>query len=208
MALQDYDVRPINSTVGKEFIREHHYTHGVHNGPMCYGLFDGGNALVGVIAFATPSSENVCASVFGSEFKRSVTELHRLVILDSAPKNGESFLIARALKMLHRDRPKYVAVLSFADWTEGHLGIIYQATNAIYTGTSARATFYRDDAGRLRHPRQNGVNITKKMALDRGWEPVARDGKHRYLYLLPTGKAERRLWSSRLLLKSLEYPKA
>ena len=67
-------VEKISATRGKEFVKEHHYSHGIHNGPMCYGLFDDWE-LVGVCAFATPSSENVCASVFGggAEKKRNRT---------------------------------------------------------------------------------------------------------------------------------------
>ena len=200
-------VEKISATRGKEFVKEHHYSHGIHNGPMCYGLFDDWD-LVGVCAFATPSSENVCASVFGKGQKRSVTELHRLVLLDEVPKNSESWFIVRALKALKKDRPYYNAVLSFADATEGHLGIIYQATNAIYTGTSGKATFYLDETGRLRHPRQNGVNITREVAQEKGWSPVKREGKYRYLYLLPDNRQHRKTLESSLLLSSLPYPKS
>jgi len=199
-------VEKISASRGKEFVKEHHYSHGIHNGPMCYGLFDGWD-LVGVCAFATPSSENVCASVFGSEHKRSVTELHRLVLLDEVPKNSESWFISRALKELKKDRPYYNAVLSFADATQGHVGIIYQATNAIYTGTSGKATFYLDPTGRLRHPRQNGHNVTKEEANVWGWKPTQREGKHRYLYLLPNDKQHKKVLQSQLLLNAQPYPK-
>ena len=202
----DYIVDKISSAVGQEFVKTHHYSHGIHNGPMCYGLFDD-TRLVGVCAFATPCSEAVCASVFGVEHKRSVTELHRLVLLDECPKNSESFFIVRALKLLKRDRPNYNAVLSFADATEGHIGTIYQATNALYTGTSGRATFYLDSTGRLRHPRQNGVNVTKEFVQENNWKPVKREGKHRYLYLLPVDKKHKRVLQSNLKLVNLPYPK-
>lgn len=205
--LDDYYVRSAPASVAKEFIKEHHYSHGVHNGPMTYGLFSKDGVLVGCLAFATPSSEAVCSSVFGQEFKRSVTELHRLVLLDEVPHNAESFFISRALRLLRTDRPKYAAVLSFADTTQGHRGVIYQATNALYCGTTGRSTFYEDETGRLRHPRQNGVNVTLKMAKERGWNPVKREAKHRYLFLLPMSRSERKTWMSRLLLETKEYPK-
>ena len=113
----------------------------------------------------------------------------------------------RALKALKKDRPNYNAVLSFADATEGHLGTIYQATNAIYTGTSGKATFYLDQTGRLRHPRQNGVNITPNVAKEMGWQAVKREGKHRYLYLLSNGKNHKRTLLDQLQLESKPYPK-
>ena len=202
-----YEVAKISATMGKEFVKEHHYSHGIHNGPMCYGLFDGMD-LLGVLAFANPCSENVCASVFGVELKRSVTELHRLVLLDEVPKNAESWFISRALKQLKKDRPDYLAVLSFADATQGHIGTIYQATNAIYSGTSGKATFFLDQSGRLRHPRQNGRNISKEEAALMGWKPVKREGQHRYLYLLPNGKKHKKQLMNMLKLQPLPYPKA
>lgn len=199
-------VEAIPSKVGKDFVKKHHYSRGIHNGPMCYGLFDKGE-LVGVCAFANPCSENVCASVFGSENKRRVTELHRLVLLDKAPRNSESWFIVRALRQLKKDRPNYWCVLSFADSTQGHIGIIYQATNAIYSGTSGNATFYLDSDGRLRHPRQNGKNINREQARKMGWTPVKRMGKHRYLYLLPDNKRHKKHLQSLLKLPSMPYPK-
>lgn len=203
-----YEVRRMKSPDGKEFIRRHHYSRGSHNGPTCYGLYSkASDELVGVCAFAAPCSENVRASVFGTDSKSSVTELHRLVLLDEVPHNGESFFIGRALTLLKADKPGICAVLSFADATEGHIGTIYQATNALYCGTSGRATFYRDGDGRLRHPRQNGVNVGALAARALGWEPVKRDGKHRYLFLLPNSKHHRKELIGRLRLTSLPYPK-
>lgn len=186
--------------MAKEYIIKNHYSHGCHNAPSpCYGLFrrvDSMNLigeefqLIGVLMFATPCSENVRASVFGCEFKDWVIELHRLHILDVTPKNTESWFISRCLKLLKNDRPHTKAVISFSDTTEGHDGTIYKATNAYRVGTTSKCTFYIDKDGRLRHPRQNGVNISKEDAIARGWKPVKRDSKNRYLYLIPKDKRE------------------
>lgn len=201
-----FTVSKLNSKDGKEFVKQYHYSKGIHNGPICYGLFQN-DKLIGVCAFANPCSENVCASVFGLEYKRTVIELHRLVILDETPKNTESWFISRVLKLLKQDRPNTWAVISFADATQGHLGIIYQATNSFYTGTSGKATFYLDSTGRLRHPRQNGKNISKEEALKLNWVPTKREGKHRYLYLLPDNKSHKKTLLNMLKLKILPYPK-
>ena len=201
-----YTARPIKSSDGKAFIREHHYTHGCHNGPMTFGLFDG-DSLIGVCAFATPSSENVRASVFGPDHKNAVTELHRLVILDCTPTNTESWFISRALRWVSEYKPALRGVLSFADATEGHRGTIYQATNALYCGTTSRTRFWRDPDGRLRHPRQNGVNITPAMAAERGWVAESRAAKYRYLFLV--GDKGDRKWAKRNLRLTPEpYPPA
>lgn len=203
---ENFSVRKIDTKVGKEFVKTHHYSHGIHNGPMTYGLFDGVN-LIGVCAFANPCSEAVCASVFGVDDKRSVTELHRLVVIDDTPKNTESWFISRVLKQLKVDKPQYNAVLSFADSTQNHRGVIYQATNAFFCGTSGKATFYIDETGRLRHPRQNGKNISREDAKQFGWKPVKREGKYRYLYLLPNDKRHKKELLNKLKLQILNYPK-
>lgn len=190
--MKPYRVMRIGCKEAKEYIRKYHYSHGCHNGPSpCYGLYDGID-LIGVLMFATPCSENVRASVFGKDHKDMVTELHRLHIQDVTPKNTESWFISRCLKQLKKDQPNIKAVLTFADSTEGHEGTIYKATNAYRIGSTGKATFYIDGDGRLRHPRQNGVNITAKMAEQKGWKPVKRGAKNRYLYLLASSKKEKK----------------
>lgn len=187
----DYTVKRIPCKTAKEYIIKNHYSHGCHNAPSpCYGLFEVDN-LIGVLMFATPCSEAVRASVFGRDYKDRVIELHRLHILDVTPKNTESWFISRCLKLLIQDKPHIRAVISFSDLTEGHTGVIYQATNAYYCGQTGKATFYLDADGRLRHPRQNGVNITQKEATRRGWEPVKRGNKNRYLFIIGS-KRERK----------------
>jgi len=169
-------------------------------------LFDG-DRLIGVCAFATPNSENVRASVFGPENKHRVTELHRLVILDETPTNTESWFIVRALKGLKEYRPQIWGVLSFADGTEGHRGTIYQATNALYMGTTGKARFWRDPDGRLRHPRQNGHNVTPDEAKAKGWVAEMREAKHRYLFLLGDGPTHRKYLRKQLADRVKPYPK-
>jgi len=168
----------------KEFIVQHHYSRGSAYRPSpCYGLFDGDN-LIGCLMIAVPCSERVRASVFGIEYKNHVKELHRLAIIDDTPKNTESWFISRCLKLLREDDERLWALVSFADPTQGHEGVIYKASNAYYYGRSSKSRFYLDGEGGLRHPRQCGVNISMKAAKEKGWEPVMREGKHRYLFIL------------------------
>ena len=189
----NYEIRKISAKSAKAYIHEHHYSHGSHNGPSpCYGLYDN-ETLIGVLMFATPCSENVRASIFGEDYKDAVIELHRLHILDITPRNTESWFISRCLKLLKVDRPKTLAVLSFSDTTEGHNGTIYKATNAYRCGTTGKALFYLDQEGRLRHPRQCGININKEQAEVLGWKQVKRDSKNRYLWLLPDNKSHKKL---------------
>lgn len=198
-------VRQISGKTGREYLRENHYSRTCHNGPMCWGLFLE-ETLVGVCAFATPSSEAVRSSVFGEDHKDKVTELHRLHTRDGLPKNTESWFVAQSIRGLREYRPKLRALISFADSTEGHVGYIYQALNALYCGTTGRATFFRDPEGRLRHPRQSGVNVSREDALSWGWVPERRESKHRYVLLI--GSRAQRRWARRnLLLERYDFPK-
>jgi hypothetical protein len=190
--LIDYEVKQIKFSTARDYIKENHYSHGCHNGASpCFGLFDN-DSLIGVLMFATPCSERVRASIFGVEHKKHVTELHRLHILDCTPKNTESWFISRCLKLIKQIKSEIWAVVTFADQTEGHEGTIYKATNAFRLGNSPPMRFYIDKTGRLRHPRQNGKNIGLKEAEGMGWKPVMREGKLRYMWLLPDDKRHKK----------------
>jgi hypothetical protein len=63
-----------------------------------------------------------------------VLELKRLYVDDVGIPNIESYCIAKSLKLLKHDDPNVMVVLTYADEKEGHLGKVYQATNAIYLG--------------------------------------------------------------------------
>ena len=193
-----HSVSRIKSSVGKAMIRENHYTHSCHNGPMCYGLHQA-ESLIGVIAFATPISEAVRAKPFGLTHKDRVTELHRMWAQDGHSKNALTFFISRAFDLLLEDRPDIRCVLSFADSTEGHTGHVYRAANATYAGTTgSRALFFRDEQGALRAPRQCGENITREIGVQRGWTPEWREPKFRYLWILGPNKREKKMWTKAL----------
>lgn len=207
--ISNYEISLIDCETAKKYIIRNHYSHGCHNAPSpCYGLYDN-NKLIGVLMFATPCSENVRASVFGEKYKNWVIELHRLHILDLTPKNTESWFVSRCIKLLKKDRPDIKAIISFSDSTQGHKGIIYQATHFYYCGKTGKATFYLDQDGRLRHPHQNGENITLKKAQERGWTPTTRFSKNRYIYILGKSKVEHKQLIKMCKYKLVEgnYPK-
>jgi hypothetical protein len=207
----DYVVKQIGKGLAREFIAEYHYAKGAGNAIMPWGLYEQQNGrLVGVIAFQTPISENTRASIFedipgGAKehgercegcpyiakehaLREHVTELHRMAIHPDAPQNTATWFISRALDALKAYKPKYWAVISMADSTEGHDGTVYQAANADYYGTSGRRKFYRDQDGHLRNPRQVGENISQYEAKERGWDIEQREAKHRYVFWLPDQK--------------------
>lgn len=202
-----YRVRPLPFLAARDFVTAHHYSKGTPNAQTAaYGLWEG-SWLIGAIMFATPCSEAVRGSVFGPDHVQRVTELSRLVILDVTPRNAESWLIARALHALKLERPHLWAVVSFADPSAGHVGTIYQATNALYYGQGRRERFFVDPGGRLRHRRQCGRNISPERAAELGWTPVTRLPKHRYAFFMGDSKRHRRELLERTVLERQPYPK-
>lgn len=61
-------------------------------------------------------------------------ELGRLWVSDSEPCNTESWFIARAVRYVKRFHGEVVALLSYADPSAGHEGMIYRAANWLRDG--------------------------------------------------------------------------
>lgn len=160
-----------------------------------FGLEENG-MITGVCVYGQPSPPVQLHAFENRDFR--LYELSRLVI-QSGTKNAASFLIANSLKMLE----KPCAVVSYADMEQSHAGIIYQATNWIYTGaTVSHDHMYLVD-GKRTHPmtlRDQGITNTKEWAKQNGIITVKPYPKHRYFYI----NANKRKKSE--ILKSLKYP--
>jgi hypothetical protein len=138
----DYEVAAIpDDTTAKGFICRHHYSGSFPAARFRYGLYNGAS-LAGVVVFSHPANNLTLTNVFPGDPLESV-ELGRLVLLDDVPANGESWLIARCFELLRREH--IVGVVSFSDpfprtnmrgdiVFKGHIGNIYQASNAVYLG--------------------------------------------------------------------------
>ncbi len=89
--------------------------------------------IIGVACFGMGTTKAQYTSLYPDIQRGEYAELTRLWCLHTAPKNIESYLVSRALKML----PKEIKlVVSYSDEGRGHYGIIYQATNWLYVGTT------------------------------------------------------------------------
>lgn len=137
-------------------------------------------------------------------------ELVRLWSPDGMPRNTESRLISRALRALSGVR----LVVSFSDPAEGHVGTIYQATNAVYLGLSGGGSRYITADGervhgrlagvyRMRHPSKYADMTNNAIAEAEGWSVQSTLGKHRYAWALG-GRRDR----ATLAAQALPYPKA
>ena len=144
-----YEALPVPEREAKPFVVAHHYEGTYPAARFAYGLHEGGR-LVGVAVLSVPAHARVLTGVFPRlrPYAESL-ELGRLVLLDEVPANGESWFVARVLTLARAEGVR--GVVTFSDPVpraaadgrpvlRGHVGIVYQASNAVYLGRGARRT--------------------------------------------------------------------
>jgi hypothetical protein len=201
--LKDWSVKSIDNATAQQMVVENHYLHRKAPCSQAFGLFDGSDKLRGVVMYGTPSSSALRAGIAGKEHANNVIELTRLWIDDSTPKNSESYLIGNSIK--HCDKE---IVVSFADTSQNHLGIVYQATNWIYTGLSAKRTDWSvegiDKHGHTWADKYTAAEM-RQLFGDR-FTLVPRSRKHRYLFINAKGRRKKELMAL-LKYEQQPYPK-
>jgi hypothetical protein len=187
-------------------IVNNHYLHRKSPCSVAYGLFEKENDnLIGVITYGKPASNALCVGICGQEESKNVIELTRLWVKDGTPKNTESYFIGNTIKLI-----PYDIVVSYAEDRQGHLGIVYQATNWIYTGLSDRHVVWLLDGNEGSHCRHlldeyGGVKKAKEILGDR-LVRSERPRKHRYIYFNGNKRRKKELLQ-KLKYKVYNYPK-
>ena len=206
MSLQGWTVQEIPKAVAQEIVVKNHYPHRKAPCSKAFGLFNEKQELLGVVMYGVPASRSLCVGLAGLDLSNEIYELTRLWVDDSAPKNGESFLIGNSLRNVNKK-----LIVSYAEVEQGHLGVVYQATNWFYTGLSARHSEWRlDGVKNTTHSRHlfdefGGINGAKKHYGSR-LQKHERARKHRYVFINAKGKRKAELLS-KLNYKITNYPK-
>jgi hypothetical protein len=203
MALENYSIVQVSYKIAMELVVAEHYLHRKAPCSVAFGLFLG-EEIKGVICYGTPSSATLRSGIAGPENAGNVVELTRLWVCDSVPRNGESFLIGRTLGRSGKE-----IVVSYAEIQQGHIGVVYQATNWIYTGLSAKRTNWVVE-GLDRHCQTLADKYTADQIREKYGERFSlqeRPRKHRYVYLNAKGRRKEELLAS-LRYKPFPYPKA
>lgn len=202
MSLSGFFVDAIPPSVAMPLIIENHYLHRRAPCSVAFGLFLNGE-IKGVVCYGTPSSAPLRSGIAGPEQSRNVCELTRLWVCDSVPRNGESFLIGRSLPFCGKE-----IVVSFADTSQGHVGYVYQATNWIYTGLSAKRTNWTVE-GVDKHCQTIADKYTSAELKEKYGDKftlVDRPRKHRYVFFNCSSRRKKYLMSL-LRYPILPYPK-
>jgi hypothetical protein len=199
-----YSVRVIEKSEAKPFILEIHYAKRTPSISYAYGLFRD-EKLVGICTYGKPPSSTLIKGVCGEQWASHVFELNRLCLLDNLP-NEASRLVAGSFKLL----PKPTIIVSYADTKQNHTGIVYQATNFIYTGLSAK---FKDPVVKgleHQHHATYAHGLSNKQLKEKfGKENVYfidRSRKHRYIKFLGS-KTQRKQMLKDLRYKIESYPK-
>lgn len=137
------------------FVRQHHYAASMPVMRLSVGLFRNGaggrSELVGVCVFAHPVNNASVPKSAGLADPRSACDLGRLVLLDDTGGNAETWMLSRAFRLLRREKPGIVSVISYADpirrtdergqvFMPGHVGTLYSVMGSRYTGRSSART--------------------------------------------------------------------
>jgi hypothetical protein len=205
MSLDDgYYVRPIDKNETHVWLLKIHYAKRIPPISYAFGLFESGE-MVGVITYGQPASRSLCIGVAGEQNVNNVIELNRLALKYNR-KNEASRLIGQSLRMIAG--PK--VVVSYADTEQSHLGVVYQATNWLYTGITVARTEWTVRGLEHLHTKalsnkfESLEEIQQHYGDDFYYRP--RSQKHRYVKLLGN-KTERKTLLSDLKYPILLYPK-
>ena len=199
---EKYEIKKVSYEETKPFILDIHYAKRMPPLQIAYGLYSDKD-LLGICSYGIPPSHTLLKGVCGEDFKKDVIELNRLVLKNNN-KNEASFLVGNSLKKLGNK-----IVVSYADSTQGHVGIVYQATNFLYTGiTKPIKEIYLKSKPHLHHATYRGKTY-KQMEEEYG-DDVGyrlRSLKHRYVIFVGD-KSFTKKAKANLNYPIMPYPKA
>jgi len=116
------EIKPITRQAAGDMIRRHYLGKWPGVCVMTLGLFIEGEAR-GVIVFALPPRET------SRRYGKVTWELARLWVCDTMPTNTETYFIGRAIRLIKRTRSDVKMLVSYADPSAAHTGVIYKASN-------------------------------------------------------------------------------
>ncbi len=136
MKVKEFKVSKCERKEIKDFIEKWHYSKNI-NGlriDYCFKLTNKGE-LIGAMIYGGIAMPGVWKKYVDDE--KDLTELRRLCCIDDTPKNTESYFIGKTIQWI-RDNTQVKLILSYADLTYNHKGIIYQASNFKLVGQTAK----------------------------------------------------------------------
>jgi hypothetical protein len=109
-----------------------HYAKSVPVNTFGYSVFNNKNEWCGVVLYGTGANNNLATQYNLNQ--GNVLELVRMAL--NGKQESTSKALAISLKLIKNAIPLCKLIISYADKDQNHNGIIYQATNWYYVGTS------------------------------------------------------------------------
>lgn len=138
---EEIQLAPVEKSQIMHFVQKHYLKKLPTSIKKIYGVFryskeSGNYEMIGMAIYGNAWQQKTFHE-FGID-NDQILDLKRLYIEDVGLKNIESFVIAKSLKMLKADFPNLRIVTTYSWEGAGHVGSIYQATNATYVGKSGK----------------------------------------------------------------------
>lgn len=185
-----------NSKAIQYACKHFHYAKSVPAVQYGYNIYNDDDEWCGVILYGG-GANNHMASEYGKAYGE-VLELVRVAL--NGKQECTSQAVAMSLREIRKDNPLVSMIVSYADSRQGHLGIIYQATNWIYLGERKTSTREYLLNGKWVHRRS--IN-----AMDNHLQLVnslpSRDGSIKHKYIFCFNRKERKKY----MKQALPYPK-
>lgn len=237
-----FGVEPIDTADARTFVETHHYSGTFPVEIASYGLSESRPnaraALVGVAVFSilvnTPAALTALL-----EPGQTVCDLGRFVLNDHVLANAETWFLTRAYRALRKDKmladgrtPRFPFSTSYSDPCPrpsfdqiifpGHVGIVYQAKNACYTGRSRARSLCLPRSGRPFGPGavkasrrrqrrtpplkagESGARYLERALIEGPFRRIRHRGNHRYVLLPSSPRLRRKILGA---FPILPYPK-
>lgn len=131
-----------------------HYAKSVPVNTFGYSIFNDKNEWCGVVLYGTGANNNLATQYNLNQ--GNVLELVRMAL--NGKQESTSKALAISLKLIKNAIPLCKLIISYADKDQNHNGIIYQATNWYYVGTSMQNT--KDSSWIVNNKRYHGRIIS------------------------------------------------
>lgn len=212
LRLEDAVMRRIGRKTAEEFIREYEWLGYLGQANYYYGFY-WGDDLGCVICFSMPPSWQAARGFCGEKYEDRVLLLSRGASTWWAPRNTGSYCIRRVLDDIEKNT-RYRIIYAYADPRAGEVGIIYQALNWYYIGTTREQTWYLPKGEYETSIFGFTTRTIPKELKGKKWleeagleiEEYKYPVKHRYVTFLGD-KRERKEYRDNLRYEVLPYPK-
>ena len=160
-----------------------HYAKSIPAAPFGYSVFNKNNEWCGVICYGLGATNNLGKSFDLVQGK--CLELTRMAL--NGKQESTSKALAISIKLIVKNKPLVRLLISYADSEQKHIGIIYQATNWIFTEISNDTNLIIN--GKRMHRRSVGTkygtsSIEKLKTKGINAKVIYTKDKYKYIYPL------------------------